>query len=247
LSNFQFCPSYLTIFAVLTRVDCWLWPVDQCWPVDQFDYPIKAWHMAECSLYKIRVCSHTFLPPLAARLRFLSGEGAVVEAWRRVAAATFYGCSNNYSGLSHVQVHSDNGAVQVSLVACSSMCAAAMEVLQIRVFISSHSWKLVAVVERRFVVVTMCVNCAYAVEMLCPCSRLRGGVSDERWFWLASAGRFCCRSVVDAWWKQIWVFWQGEMVVWGCRSGAGSMAKVFCNFEYFKSTLLMTQIKLQLH
>jgi len=33
----------------------------------------------------------------------------------------------------------------------------AMEVLQIRVSISSHSWKLAAVVERRFTAVAVCV------------------------------------------------------------------------------------------
>jgi len=70
LSNFQFCPSYLTIFAVLTRVDYWLWPVDRCWPVDQFDCPIAAWHVAQSALSLSRVRFVAFRvswTPLATR------------------------------------------------------------------------------------------------------------------------------------------------------------------------------------
>ena len=66
---------------------------------------------------------------------------------------------------------------------------ATMEVLQIRVSISSHSWKLAAVVERRFAAVAVCV-----MTMLHGCRAEGDSSLVRRWKRCCVGGSHCANG-----------------------------------------------------
>ena len=102
MSNFQFCPFYLTIFAVLTSLD----------QLTSIDCPIRCWHVA--------------VQTLSPELGFLSHfgcEGVVTAAvaifWRGLTAAAHSGCALRRWNLRQC-------VKQASMVACAFWLVGAM-------------------------------------------------------------------------------------------------------------------------